>query len=157
MPVLERVVQLAEQLLMLAVRLEGGEAVAAPNTTLRQYRYIQYIYQFIYLNYQHFYPSIYLSIHLQAPPQDPDPGVDPADGAAGDLAEAGAGGGQEAADLPLRGHAGAGLQEGQAGPHLTRATLATKGCYSNFSGTIHLLLYYRLFGYQVRIKRVVRV
>lgn len=37
MPVLERVVQLAEQLLMLAVRLEGGEAVAAPNTTLRQY------------------------------------------------------------------------------------------------------------------------
>ena len=67
--------------------------------------------------------------------------MDPADGAASDLAEAGAGGGQEAADLPLRGHAGAGLQEGQAGPHLTRATLATKGCYSNFSGTIHLLLY----------------
>ena len=44
MPVLERVVQLAEQLLMLAVRLEGGEAVAAPNTTLRQYRYLQSIY-----------------------------------------------------------------------------------------------------------------
>ena len=43
-PVLERVVQLAEQLLMLAVRLEGGEAVAAPNTTLRQYRYLQSIY-----------------------------------------------------------------------------------------------------------------
>ena len=65
--------------------------------------------------------------------------MDPADGAAGDLAEAGAGRGQEAADLPLRGHAGAGLQGGQAGPHMTRATLATKGCYSNFSATIHLI------------------
>ena len=45
MPVLERVVQLAEQLLMLAVRLEGGEAVAAPNTTLRQYRYLQGVFE----------------------------------------------------------------------------------------------------------------